>query len=241
MNLVEAYIDLQVGWDTSPKLEVLLTSEDISNRLYRYEEQHKLHWSLTGDYVSYFYGGYPDADVGFGGRHFSLPMADGGIHLLRGPWSGGSHLLNIHLPGEYVSTSWTTSLKDIERGYTLYGGGAITLEAAHEGVKAIDSGWDFIQKPLGEGYHYELLWNGAKPKPTKLKVISGYATKHKYRDRTTIKEELAIGTELEVLRTRPNYFVIADDYFVSPMSVRITEWSNGFVPTPRVRCYGFSL
>ena len=77
--------------------------------------------------VRYFF--YSGPSNGFGGYVYKLPMKDGSIHELTGPWSSNSHAMNMvgHKPSKEVNIDSKYNMAD-----------AMTIDAINELLKPLD-------------------------------------------------------------------------------------------------------
>lgn len=138
MKIKKVRVDWMDGWSNNPRFEVFMEGElnQPPNGI-PWEERSGHFRREVDDLVDFLYWTAPGE--GFGGRTFSLLMADGTIKELKGPWSSNSSSLNRKFPDRdpCFEVSYTTEPDVWERGHTFYAG-AVKVEAVLEYLRAND-------------------------------------------------------------------------------------------------------
>lgn len=144
MKILKAQINWMDGFGNLPFLEVLVDKIPEKEEL-RYEHRGSIYIAYKGGYASFLLGDPAKIGRGFGGATFHLPMLDGSVTTLVGPWSSRAAGVNYYFPERcVVDVSITDDEKTFERGYTFLAG-HITLELAEEAIKL--AGGAFLRIP----------------------------------------------------------------------------------------------
>jgi len=99
---VDGYTLGDIDYVNSPCLHIDVdpVCYEMARKQIRYRTFEGTHfWGEAQGLVSFFYhSGSPKAQEGFGGSRFTLPMEDGSIVKLIGPWSSRAGVMNLHFP-----------------------------------------------------------------------------------------------------------------------------------------------
>ena len=86
MKIIKAAVDWHDDYDNPPSLSVWIDEAPYDKLVY--QKKGHCYWGEYDGYVSYF--SYRGPNRGYGGREFTVKMADGSTEILKGPWSGNS-------------------------------------------------------------------------------------------------------------------------------------------------------
>jgi hypothetical protein len=135
MNLLDAQVEWYHDCCNLPTFRLLV--DDWPRGEFRYLKRGYLYYAQHEGAVEFKY--YARPGNGYGGHLYRLPMLDGSIAELKGPWSSSASAMNGARMFEHYAevakteaepctvVSYTTDPKVWERGYTFYGGVAVTL------------------------------------------------------------------------------------------------------------------
>lgn len=120
MKVLNARVNWNLEWDNDPHLEVLVDHIPPLEALTFHHHEWAYYAHLDG-YVKFF--AYTGQGDGYGGRGFTLNMADGTQKTLKGPWSSRAGAINaLRCPGlpPTLDVSMTDDHDVWLRGYTFY-------------------------------------------------------------------------------------------------------------------------
>lgn len=123
-------------YHNAPTLEMLV-DEMPKDFVYRTNGKGLYYGEKDGLVSFYFHSGNPERQSGFGGSTFTLPMEDGTVKTLVGPWSSRAGVMNAHGFGPCLDVTLTDDPDAWERGWTMYAGHctlAVALEAIQPAV-----------------------------------------------------------------------------------------------------------
>jgi len=120
MEVKAARVNWQEGWNSDPRLEVLVDKIPDHAEL-RYEYKEGMYFAEADGYVAFlFHSGVPEQQDGFCGRHHKLTMQDGTEVTLKGPWSSRAGVANLLGFTPSADVSLTDDEGAWERGYTFF-------------------------------------------------------------------------------------------------------------------------
>jgi len=93
MKILGIDIDWMLGYGNDPRIMVKVDKlPDLNNLIY--EQKGNLYFSHTIDGYVNFYAVNALRETGYGGRSFTLNMANGTTKVLKGPWSSRAGVMN---------------------------------------------------------------------------------------------------------------------------------------------------
>lgn len=155
MKILKSKIDWMLGWSNSAKLEITVDKIPESDK-YEFKDVggERLYYSNNEGLVS-FLSGHPDfPSTGYGGRKFELKMKDGPNHVLIGPWSSRSGVINKLFEPHCVEVV----LYGSEGSFPGLGcSSAMTIELATKCLKIVHPDLEFqIVKKWDDEIYYEI-------------------------------------------------------------------------------------
>lgn len=134
MKILDAKVDWYKQYANHPVMKVLVDRIPKMEEL-RYIYKDGLYYGELDGYVRFLYKMGDRQEEGFGGTHYAITLVNGERKILKGPWSSRAGVANQLGFGPCADVSMTEEKSVMERGYTFYGGGAITLPLLEEAAK----------------------------------------------------------------------------------------------------------
>jgi hypothetical protein len=121
MTIKDIRVKWNIGLDTSPILQILVSRVEEK---FTYDElkqgDRALYYGITNDQVSFF--AYdPSKPNGYGGRSFTLPMKDGSVKIIDGPWASRAGVVNNFF-SQCIDVELTDTKTVWKKGSSFYSG-----------------------------------------------------------------------------------------------------------------------
>jgi len=144
MKITKPEIDWMEGWANDPKLKFTVDKMPANDE-YVYTKKGNLYFALHECGLASYFAHSPGNESGYGGREFTLQMADGTAKTIKGPWSSRCSVMNMHFPHTVeVVCNRTATYLDVDTARWLVekaGGELVRREGADGEIRYV------IQKP----------------------------------------------------------------------------------------------
>lgn len=232
--ILKAKINLKLGWDVEPGLQVLFDSKPL-----KFEEYNRVGYGSRYVYYSVVDGlcrsfiGRPDRP-GLESKAFHLKSGE--VDILQVYDLGSSHILNGLGLGKFMDFSYTYSLDDYIRGWTFVSGLSMKVGGVMDLAYKFLPEFQVKMRWLGGYPAYSLTYRGhvsGKPKPSKIEIIKPAPVmawdenKNDYVNGPTLRP----GQTVEITHVKPYHYVMGQyegAWLVPRTASKIIEWADGF-------------